>query len=797
MPQTDDNTTIERRAETLQSIAAQFDEPADAYKPHAWWHWLGSNFSKEGMTKDLLSMKEAGIGGVVIFNAPSWLDTLQNPWRHQTYRSEAYWDAFGHALAEARRLNLKVGVHNTPGWSTTGGTWITPEDGMQEAVFAVTEVTGNQLISLNLAHPLATTDETYKYYKDVAVMAALRKDTLSADDILDISANCRNGTLEWVAPAGQWRIYRFGYKPIMQRSHPTPEDVERTALEADKMSAEATVKHWNNVLNPFKERFTQYIGSTFNAIWIDSYEAWSQNWSPGFRDDFIRLKGYDPVRYAVLAYSKGDSIFHSHGLSSDINDFSPETQVFISDYQEVINRLFLDCFSIGKEMVNKAGFQLFWEPYGSIVDAPFDMAEGVKIADVPVTEFWVHSRDIYNGDALAKAAAASNKRIVGAEAFTGMEATCRFTETPAMLRRPADMGYSYGINMYFLHSWAHNPLSDEWQPGWNFAHYGTHFSRNQTWMQPAGKAFFTYLSRCQMLLQYGSFVMRDNDRLHRSAPDAEIFFVVNNGDTVPKQLTFSIKAPNAEPEIWDAYSGTIKELKTWERQGDSVRLTLDLTAGNASVFVVFPAQKTSYAKLPDIKTVNETSRVITGGWTVAFQPKTNEKPFSRKFASLVDFSKQEDVQEKYFSGTAVYEKTVKISASDLQAGKLLFLDLGKVYDMASLEINGQKAGVLWAPPFRADITPYLRAGTNRLRISVTNTWANRLIGDEQYPEDFEWTDRNQGLRAMKGLPDWFVKGEPRPVKERKTFIPWYYFKKDSRLYPAGLVGPVKLVLLSL
>jgi hypothetical protein len=38
-----------------------------------------------------------------------------------------------------------------------------------------------------------------------------------------------------------------------------------------------------------------------------------------------------------------------------------------------------------------------------------------------------------------------------------------------------------------------------------------------------------------------------------------------------------------------------------------------------------------------------------------------------------------------------------------------------------------------------------------------------------------------------------VKDQPRPVKERKTFIPWYYFNKNSRLYPAGLLGPVKLL----
>ncbi|MDR1593715.1 MAG: hypothetical protein LBS43_04410, partial [Prevotellaceae bacterium] len=86
----------------------------------------------------------------------------------------------------------------------------------------------------------------------------------------------------------------------------------------------------------------------------------------------------------------------------------------------------------------------------------------------------------------------------------------------------------------------------------------------------------------------------------------------------------------------------------------------------------------------------------------------------------------------------------------------------------------------------------LKPGSNTIKIHVTNTWINSLIGDEQYPEDFEWTDKNNGLRAMKGLPEWFVKNEPRPVKERKTFIPWYYYNKNSPLQPAGLIGPVIL-----
>jgi hypothetical protein len=778
-----------QKPETLQSIAQQFAAPSDAYKPHVWWHWLGSNYSREGVTKDLQAMKESGIGGVVIFNAPSWLDPEQNPWPRQTYRSEAYWDVLGHALAEAKRLNMTVGIHNSPGWSTTGGPWISPEQGMQRVAFRTVKTGGAKTVTLHLPEP-EIEGKAAGYYKDEAVMAVRAGEKLSSDDILDISAYFVDGALNWQAPEGEWTIYRFGYCPTMQRSHPAPEDVADISFEADKMNTEATVIHWNHVLNPLKERFEKYIGTTFQDIWIDSYEAWGQNWSVNFRQDFIRMKGYDPVKQIILAYERGDDILdkQSHGIQEMKDHFSPESNVFLKDYAEVIHQLFLNCWQTGKEMIHRAGFRFCFEPYGSIVDAPFDMVEGIAIADIPVTEFWVHSREISGGELFAKAAAKYRKRIVGAEAFTGMERTCTYTETPAMLKYPADMGYSQGVNHYFLHSWAHNPWDDSFRPGWGFAHYGTHFSRNQTWFEP-GKAFFTYLARCQMLLQQGSFISSQSEYLHRRTPDADIFFVRNTGEAAEKQLTFPVT--ERIPELWDAYTGMIGSTHNWIQKKDGTTVTLRLEK-NESLFVIFPCGETAYSKQPEIETVKETFSVMEGSWTITFIPKTGHPSFRRTFPKLLDFSRQNDEDVKYFSGTAVYEQKIKIKDADLKNGKRITIDLGEVYDMAELEINGAKAGVLWLPPFRADITSFLKAGQNTLKISVTNTWVNRLIGDEQYPEDFEWTDKNQGLRAMKGLPEWFVRGLPRPTKERKAFTPWYYFGKDSPLQPAGLLGPVRI-----
>ena len=199
----------------------------------------------------------------------------------------------------------------------------------------------------------------------------------------------------------------------------------------------------------------------------------------------------------------------------------------------------------------------------------------------------------------------------------------------------------------------------------------------------------------------------------------------------------------------------------------------------------------SYKKAPAYRFGKKTRRTISDLWDVAFEPKLDE-PFSIKDYRLADLSYSSEPRLKYFCGTARYSKTVKLDTEDL-TGKRVIIHLGTLNDIAELMVNGREAGTLWYPPYEADITDFLRKGENSITVAVTNNWANRLIGDEQYEPDFEWgMDRGESMgRAMKAFPEWFVNDSPRP-SQRKTFVIWSYFRKNSRLEPAGLVGPVEL-----
>ncbi len=178
---------------------------------------------------------------------------------------------------------------------------------------------------------------------------------------------------------------------------------------------------------------------------------------------------------------------------------------------------------------------------------------------------------------------------------------------------------------------------------------------------------------------------------------------------------------------------------------------------------------------------------LSDSWDVYFLPNWGA-PNHLNFEHLISWSDHPDPGVKYFSGTATYTKTFQIPPDLLARDLRLYLDLGKVAVIAQPRLNGHDIGTLWKPPFLAEITKFAKAGENRLEVKVVNLWPNRMIGDEQLPED---SDRNTN-GTLKAWPQWLQEGKPSPTG-RYTFTTWRLWKKDSPLQQSGLIGPVRII----
>jgi len=178
---------------------------------------------------------------------------------------------------------------------------------------------------------------------------------------------------------------------------------------------------------------------------------------------------------------------------------------------------------------------------------------------------------------------------------------------------------------------------------------------------------------------------------------------------------------------------------------------------------------------------------IRGPWRLRFPPNWSA-PDEATFDRLISWTESTTPGIRYFSGSATYVTRVNVDLGLLREGNVLVLDLGDVREIAEVRLNGRDLGILWKRPFRVDVTDAVKAGANVIEIRVTNLWPNRLIGDEQLPEDCEWLPGG----PLKAWPQWLIDGKPRPTR-RLTFTTWKHYGKDSPLLESGLLGPVRLL----
>lgn len=250
--------------------------------------------------------------------------------------------------------------------------------------------------------------------------------------------------------------------------------------------------------------------------------------------------------------------------------------------------------------------------------------------------------------------------------------------------------------------------------------------------------------------------------IHRREGNADLYFVSNQrGRTGDFEAVFRIHGKEAE--FWHPDTGLI-EPATYKTANGRTHVPLRLDP-YGSVFVVF--RRTAAAATRTLpRPVHTELAAIQGAWEVKFPPNRGAPP-RIEFDHLISWTACPEDGVKYFSGTATYTKEFEAPAEWFQAGAKIVLDLGRVKELAEACVNGKPVGgILWKPPFQADVTAALKPGNNRLEVKVINLWPNRIIGDQQPNATNHYTWLNANYKP---------------------------FTNTSPLLESGLLGPVRLV----
>jgi hypothetical protein len=325
---------------------------------------------------------------------------------------------------------------------------------------------------------------------------------------------------------------------------------------------------------------------------------------------------------------------------------------------------------------------------------------------------------------------------------------------------------------------------------------------------------------------------------HRREGPIDIYFIANLRDRAV-HISGSFRVAGKIPEIWHPEDGTRTVAGVWIQHAGRTQVDLNLE-GAESIFVVFRRSARFEAQLAaatgepggsepvvmgdsvgrlhlrgaagtyrlswasgreeTIKLSSPPRSVqIDGPWELKF-PQGWGAPEKVSVKHLSSWTEVSERGIKYFSGTARYAADFDVTPDFFGPVLRIMLDLGTVKNLAEVVLNERNIGTLWHAPFRLDVTDAIKPGVNHIEIQVTNLWPNRLIGDEQEPEDCAWGKAFDDPRTPPGavgkplaeFPPWFLAKQPRPSTQRYTFTTWNYFKKDSPLLESGLLGPATL-----
>ena len=410
-------------AATAAELEKSFQAPPDAARPWVYWTCQDGHYSNEGVTADFEAMAKAGIGGVVRMDC----HVGPIPFGGTPYLSEKWRKQFVHTAHEAERLGLEFTTITGPGWTGTGGPWIRAEQSMKHLVPVVVTTKGPARFNKVLPLPKPRISRYHRnqtpqmrkaiaeFHKDVAVFAfprcepviddiqekalfirnpytsmrgvrpylpspasypaAKASEVIDPNSIIDLTDKLQaDGRLQWDVPAGEWTIVRLAARSTGANTRPAP--AAGLGLESDKFDKKALRTHFTAFFDPLLKAIgPRPTDRKFGFVGLDadSWEMSSQNWTPGFPEEFKKQCGYDPRPFLPC-------------YTGCIVGSRERTERFLWDVRRVCQELLLENHMAElKKLCHERGLRLMVEPYDMNPAGDLDLG---SYADFPAGEFW-------------------------------------------------------------------------------------------------------------------------------------------------------------------------------------------------------------------------------------------------------------------------------------------------------------------------------------------------------------------------------------------------------------------------
>ncbi|NOT93724.1 MAG: glycosyl hydrolase family 2 [Ferruginibacter sp.] len=396
--------------------------------------------------------------------------------------------------------------------------WNNPKDAGQELPF------GNVVLSsqakMDQWEEKAGLNSEYIEKENTPVYSASA--IIDPKQIIDLTSKINNGQLEWNVPAGRWVIMRFVRVSIgVNTKHGRP---NLMGLESDKLSSVATITQWNNYFKVMSDSL-QKVGILLTGLHMDSHEAGSQNWTPGFENKFKQRRGYDIHKYlpALAGYVVG---------SKD------ETSGFLYDMRTTLSDLVSDeYFAVLDSLCRKAGVVFTGQAVGNGLTIVADNFKAKGKVEKPQGEFWAYqTHGSYDVKETSSAAHIYAKPIASAEAFTDL----KFSQSLADAKNVADYAYAFGAQEFVVCASAYQPWLDK-IPGSTGGGRQYVLNRNNTYWNYS-RPFWDYQARCAGLMRNGIPVIDLCIYLGENAP---VKLLANRLPEIPEGYDFDVFTKDA------------------------------------------------------------------------------------------------------------------------------------------------------------------------------------------------------------------------------------------------------------